>query len=440
MEATVVLLVLLVFLLVLAAIFVMRRRHRHRVAAAEAPDARSSTPQSGMLAGGGRSPSKKEPAMTEITQMTELAYEGSAHPLTTTPVVGTAAADLAPTIRPGSEPVADGAIRVTILGSGDPFTNKAQGSASVLMEVGNPQRDFFFFDLGSGSIANFDGLHLPVTATTKVFLTHLHADHVGDMPTLVWSLAKAGRRDPVEVWGPGSEPPERGTRAYATHLQAAHAWDSASLDGHPGQSGAHMEVTEVPFATTATVYERNGVRISSFPVIHILEGAVGYRLDFNGRSVVFSGDTRPCHPLVEAAAGVDLLIHETFPSAGVYAQKAHVPQAFAEQIVNGVHTSPAAAGGVFARAGARMSVMWHLAVDHDTVGPAYAEMRTRYDGPVTIAQDLTTFDITADGIVTRQTIIDPYAWPVVGPTVTTGPPMNPPPQPPAWWARALITD
>jgi ribonuclease Z len=81
-----------------------------------------------------------------------------------------------------------------------------------------------------------------------------------------------------------------------------------------------MEVTEVPFASTATVYERNGVRISSFPVIHILEGAVGYRLDFNGRSVVFSGDTRPCHPLVEAAGGVDLLIHETFPSAAVYAQ------------------------------------------------------------------------------------------------------------------------
>jgi ribonuclease Z len=308
------------------------------------------------------------------------------------------------------------------------------------MEVGNPQRDFFFFDLGSGSIANFDGLQLPVTATTKVFLTHLHADHVGDMPTLVWSLAKAGRRDPVEVWGPGSEPTERGTRAYAQHLAAAHAWDTASLDGHPGQSGARMQVTEVPFAADATVYERNGVRISSFPVIHLLDGAVGYRLDFNGRSVVFSGDTRPCHPLVEAATGVDLLIHETFPSAAIYAQKANVPVAFAEQIVHGVHTSPAAAGSVFARAGARMSVMWHLAVDHDTVGPAYSEMRTRYDGPVTIAQDLTTFDITADGVVTRQTVIDPYAWPVVGPTVITGPPMNQPPPPPAWWADALITD
>ena len=85
--------------------------------------------------------------------------------------------------------------------------------------------------------------------------------------------------------------------------------------------------TEVPYDRTATVYERNGVTISSFPVIHILNGAVGYRLDYDGRSVVFSGDTRPCHTLVDACDGADLLIHETFPSAPVFAQKAGVPLA-----------------------------------------------------------------------------------------------------------------
>ncbi|MEI6374764.1 MAG: guanitoxin biosynthesis MBL fold metallo-hydrolase GntH [Actinomycetes bacterium] len=378
--------------------------------------------------------------MSEITDLRALAYEGNIAPLTTTPIVGSPSREYAPTVVPDREPIADGEIRVTILGSGDPFTNKAQGSASILMEVGNPERDFFFFDLGSGSLANFNGLHLPVTATTRVFLTHLHADHVGDMPTLVWSLAKAGRRDPVEVWGPGGERPELGTRAYAEHLQAAHAWDMASLNGHPGQSGAHTEVTEVPFDTTSTVYERNGVRISSFPVIHIINGAVGYRLDYGGLSVVFSGDTRPSHTLVDACDGADLLIHETFPSAEVFARKAGVPLTFAEQVVNGAHTSPAAAGKVFRRADARMSVMWHLAVDHDTVGPAYGEMRTTYDGPVTIAQDLTTFSITQESIVTRQTIIDPYAWPVVGATKVTGPPMNPPDPPPTWWADSLLTD
>lgn len=375
----------------------------------------------------------------EITDLTELAFEGGV-PLSTTPVVGTPSGTRATVLTPSVEPVRDGEIRVTILGSGDPFVKASQASASLLIEVGNLERDLFFFDLGSGSLANYNGLGLPVTATTKVFLTHLHADHVGDMPTLVWSLAKAGRRDPVEVWGPAGETPELGTRSYAEHLQAGHAWDMQSLCGHPGQSGAHTEVTEVPWDRTATVYDRNGVRISSFPVIHILNGSVGYRLDFNGRSVVFSGDTRPCRPLVEACDGADLLIHETFPSAPVFAQKAGVPVAFAEQVVNGAHTSPTMAGKVFARAAARMSVMWHLAVDHQVVGPAYADMRLQYEGPVTIAQDLTTFDISAEAVITRQSVIDPARWPVLGPTVVTGPPMSPPAEPPAWWADALLTD
>ena len=122
---------------------------------------------------------------TMINEMTELACEGSNQPLTTTPVVGTPGRDYADVLAVGAEPVADGEVRATILGSGDPFVKKGQASASVLIEVGNRERDLFFFDLGSGSLANFTGLRLPVTDTTKVFLTHLHADHVGDLPTLL---------------------------------------------------------------------------------------------------------------------------------------------------------------------------------------------------------------------------------------------------------------
>lgn len=375
----------------------------------------------------------------EITELTELAGEGATAPLTTTPVLGTPARANPTGLSPHAEELGADEIRVTILGSGDPFVRPSQGSASVMVEVGNPERDIFFFDLGSGALRNFDGLHLPVTSTTKVFLSHLHADHVGDMPTLLFSLAKAGRRDPVEVWGPGGATEALGTAAYTRKLLEAHAWDYASLNGHPGQSGAAASATEVPFDRTETVYQRNGVTVTSFPVIHIQDGAVGYRLDFAGRSVVFSGDTRPCRPLIAASDGADLLIHETFPSAGVYAKKAGVPPAFAEQIVNAVHTSPAMAGKVFAAAGAKMSVMWHLAVDHETVAAAYPEMRTQYEGPVTIAQDLTVFNLTAGGILTRQAVADPCPWPVVGPTTISGPPMNAPHQPPAWWAEALFT-
>ena len=92
------------------------------------------------------------------------------------------------------------------------------------------------------------------------------------------------------------------------------------------------------------------------------------------------------------------------------------------------------------RAGTRMSAMWHLAVDHETVGPVFAEMRTRHDGPVVISQDLTVFNITKEAVVARQRTFDPFAWPSVGPSNESGPPMSPPLEPPAWWAEALLTD
>lgn len=66
------------------------------------------------------------------------------------------------------------------------------------------------------------------------------------------------------------------------------------------------------------------------------------------------------------------VVEET-EGAPVLSQKAGMPLPVAEMIVDGAHTSPTMAGKVFERAGARMSVMWHLVVDHETVGPVFSE-------------------------------------------------------------------
>ena len=59
---------------------------------------------------------------------------------------------------------------------------------------------------------------------------------------------------------------------------------------------------------------------------------------------------------------------------------------------------------------------------------------------VTSGRTVTVFNITKESVVARQTIINPYAWPVVGLSNTQGPPMSAQLEPPAWWADALITD
>ena len=246
-------------------------------------------------------------------------------PLSTGPVVGTPARIYAPMLEHGAEPLATGEMRVTVLGSGDPWIRRSQASGSLLVEVGNPEKDFFFFDLGSGALANFNALGLPVESTTKVFLSHLHADHIGDIPGLLGSLAKAGRVDPVEVWGGGNDDPALGLAAFVHNMGKVMAWDTASVRGVRPTTGFEAIAHEIPYDRPDTIYERNGVTIGSFPAIHGLNGAVGYTITYAGRKVVFSGDTRPCRHVVEAAQGADLLIHECFQSPVVFARATGLP-------------------------------------------------------------------------------------------------------------------
>jgi ribonuclease Z len=248
--------------------------------------------------------------MTESTNaLPALAHLGGTRALTTAPIVGSPARRYPETCIPGAEQLDAGEIRVTVLGSGDPFIKRSQASGSLLIEVGNAESDFFFFDLGSGSLANFSSMLLPEESTTKVFLSHLHADHVGDIPGLLGSLAKNGRVDPVEIWGGASEDPELGLEAFVRYMLKAMAWDAASVLGVRPVSGFQAVAHEIPYDRPETVYQGGGVTISSFPAIHGLSGAVGHSLEYAGCKVVFSGDTRPCRFVVEAATGADLLVH-----------------------------------------------------------------------------------------------------------------------------------
>ncbi len=356
--------------------------------------------------------------------------------LTDTPIVGTPARAYGETYVAGTEPLADGEIRVTVIGSGDPWPRKSQASGSVVIEVGNPERDFFFFDLGSGALMNFTGLHLPVTGTSKVFLSHLHADHIGDIPGLLGSLAKIGRVDPVEIWGGSSDEPELGLAAFVDHMTKALAWDTRSFRGFNATTGTAAIPHELPYDRPEMVYERNGVTVSSFPVIHALNGAVGYKIEYAGRKVVFSGDTRPCQYVVDAARGADLLIHECFQSPRVAAKAMGLDAAVAANLLKGAHTIPDQAGKVFALAEPRMAALWHLDL-RPGVDAVFDEIASHYSGAVVASQDLTVYNVTADAVVARQASLDPAAPVLHGPSALERHLDEPNPAP-SWWADVLL--
>ena len=359
------------------------------------------------------------------------AYLGGTAALATDAVVGTPEVDRADVLAPGTEELAEDEIRVSILGSGLPWVTKAQAAGSVLMEVGNLQRDVFVFDLGAGSLANFSGLQVPVTSLKKVFFSHLHADHIADYITLMGSYAKAGRRDPVEVWGGSSDQQEQGVAAFVVAVEQALAWDRASMEGYVPTTGTRATVNEVPYDRTEMIYDHNGVKITSFPVIHALNGAVGYRVDYAGQSVVFSGDTRPTMTLVDAAKGCDLLIHETFLPAETFAKLMSFPLDQAKTVVNVAHTPANAAGIVFDKVQPRMAAMWHCHVIDGYIEEVFESVRTTYAGAATLCQDLTVFNVTPDAVVARM------QQATIGPSDTERTLEHAHPLP-EWWKDAAI--
>jgi ribonuclease Z len=357
--------------------------------------------------------------------------------LTTDAIVGSPVVERSDVLKPGTEDLVEGEIRVSILGSGLPWVNKAQAAGSVLIEVGNAQRDVLVFDLGAGSLANFSGLKVPMTSLTKVFFSHLHADHVADYVTLMGSYVKAGRLDPVEVWGGDSDYRALGIEAFVAAIDQALAWDLESIKGEVPTSGAAATAFPVPYDRTEVIYERNGVTITSFPVIHTLNGAVGYRIDFAGQSVVFSGDTKPTMTLVEAARGCDLLIHETFLPAETFAELMSFPTEKAQWVVNEAHTPPNAAGIVFEMVEPRMAGMWHTHVIDGYIDSVFDTLRTTYSGPATLCQDLTVFNVTPQAVEVRQAIINPAEQATIGPSQNEFILGSPHPDP-TWWADAAI--
>lgn len=176
--------------------------------------------------------------------------------------------------------------------------------------------------------------------------------------------------------------------------------------------------------------------ISCLPAIHGLSGAVGYAVSYAGLKVVFSGDTRPCRHVVDAAAGADLLIHECFQSPAVYARATGLPLKTALDITRLAHTIPVQMGQILDMSRPRMGALWHLDVTPGVDG-VLEEVGTHYTGPVTVTQDFTVFNITKDAVVARQAKVND-ATPPVHATSQTNTALDPRPTPPTCWDHALL--
>jgi ribonuclease Z len=262
-------------------------------------------------------------------------------------------------------------VRITFLGTGAGNCIYRSHTAIVL-DWANGTR--ILLDAGSGNSVLKNGAQLGILAQDfqQVLLTHQHGDHMGGLPHI------QGQRNLVSPNAPplqvhGSEEALGKVRRLFEATSITHSIDQdgvTTIDGRkvvgwrPQQEGSWTSLCD-------------GVSATLFPVDHI-SGAVGWRIESNGVSVVFSGDTRFCPRLAEAAQGATVLIHEALST-----------EAEKEATRRRAHSTAAEAACIAAQAGVSQLIITHIdSPFHLNPQPLVDEARAIFDGPISVASDL----------------------------------------------------
>jgi ribonuclease Z len=316
---------------------------------------------------------------------------------------------------PGSEELEPHEMRVVACGTGMPNARPKQAAACFLVELGNG--DKFIFDAGLGCAERISAQNIPYDYLDKVFIGHLHADHIGDLDAIWIGGVISNRQRPLRVWGPTGPKPELGTAYMVEHMQKMYSWDYASRLGNVNTEGFKLDVKEFDYkAVNAVIYQENGVTIRSIPAIHALDGSVSFILEWNGLKFFFSSDTYPNKWELEYAKDADLAIHECFAPPSIMVNKQKVPVGDALNVATQVHTSPAMFGKVMSMLKPRHAVGYHVFNDQDTLPQILKEVRSTYDGPLDIASDYMVWNVTKDSVKTRMCAINEDIWPL--PSIT----------------------
>jgi ribonuclease Z len=314
---------------------------------------------------------------------------------------------------PGTEELAEDEIRVVACGTGMPAARRGQAATCFLIEAGNGEK--FLFDIGSGSMANIASLMIPYQYLDKLFLSHLHTDHIGDILGLWAGGWTSGRPNALKVWGPSGQTPEMGTAYAMEHFLKFVNWDRVTREYKITPVPGQVKTTEFDYKVpNQIIYQENGVTIRSYPAIHAGDGPVSFMFEYAGLKVFFSGDTVPNRWFVEYGEGVDLAIHEAFMTPEGFVTLYNQPPQLAWRTCCEFHTSSQSFGKIMSTIKPRHAVAFHFFDEEATRYGIYEGIRETYDGPLSLATDMMVWNITKDKITERMAVSADDAWSVPG--------------------------
>ncbi len=264
---------------------------------------------------------------------------------------------------PGTRIFEGDGLKVFFCGTGSPLPSAKRAQTCTAVIAGDR---FFIVDAGSGSFETVQAASISASRLAGVFLTHFHSDHIGDLSEINLGSWVTARPAPLSVYGP------EGVERVVAGENEAFALDADYRIAHHGKGVAPlrskgMVARAFDGAAPIVVLDENGLKVTAFPVKHDpVEPAVGYRFDYQGRSVVISGDTAYSESLVAAAKDADVLIHEAqanhmvakMQRAAAAAGNATLAQIFAD--IPDYHTTPEEAARAANEAGADWLLLSHL--------------------------------------------------------------------------------
>lgn len=293
---------------------------------------------------------------------------------------------------PASEPPAEGEMRVTLLGTGSPVPSLERYGNSTLVQANGLD---LVFDAGRGVAVRLTQAGVPMGNVDGVFITHFHSDHINGLSDLWMSgyvPAFGGREGTFDIYGPV------GTRHLGEGMQDTYRMDAEVRIADNEVDPATVGIRPFEFEEDGVVFDRDGVTVTMFTVQHdpanAIEPAVGYRVDYAGKSVLISGDTVPTENVLVYGEGVDVLVHEVAD----FEDPAALPS------VSAHHTTPQQAGEIFAQTQPKMAVYSHIVNGIPGRVPGISDemlierTRENYDGPLTVGSDLMSFLISGDEV------------------------------------------
>ncbi|MFN4354085.1 MBL fold metallo-hydrolase [Parvibaculum sp.] len=257
------------------------------------------------------------------------------------------------------------ALHVVLCGTGSPMPDPDRAQSCAIVYAGE---HVFVVDAGLGGWDRLAAFGLPVGNLTGVLITHFHSDHISGLPDIALNSWASGRSEALAVYGPP------GVETVTAGLDLAYSLDDSYRIAHHGEDffsaeGANYRpvTVEVPDRDTGvTVFDDAGVTVTAFRVSHEpVDPAYGFRIDYKGRSVVFSGDTKEDSNVTVFGQGADVMIHE--------ALAAHMVDLLGEGLaargdrrskvmydIQDYHATPVQAAEVANEAGAKLLVYTHI--------------------------------------------------------------------------------